>query len=112
MNLEASSGQMNSIPVDTAVGAEVTIQTFGVICIGMLILLTLLICSEHPFSMPTLSFTYKAGIHIGGYAHGRRGVFKLQNCPLAFWHVLNCSSEISTALVSSSVIHKYLLFMV
>ena len=54
---------------------------------------------------------YKADIHIGGFVSGRRGVFKLQNCPLAYWHVLNWSSEIYTALVSLCIMPKYLLFM-
>ena len=111
MNLVVSSGQMSVIPVDTAAGAEVNIQTFGVIDAGMLTLLTFLICSEHLFSMLALSLVYTAVIHIGGFASGRRGVFKLQNCLLACWHVLNWSSEISTALVSSCVVPKYLLPM-
>ena len=111
MNLGASSGQMHIIPVDTAVGAEVIIQTFGVIGVGMFTLLAFQICSEHLFSMPALSLTYKGALHVGGFVSHRRCVFKLQNCLLAFWHVLNCSSEISTALVSSCVMPKYLFFM-
>ena len=43
MNQGASSGQMSIISVDTAVGAEVSIQTFGVIDVGMLTQLVLLI---------------------------------------------------------------------
>ena len=111
MNLGASSGQMSIIPVDPAVGAEVSIQTFWAIGVGMFTLLAFLICNEHLFSMLALSFVYEGAIHVGGFASGRRGVFKLQNCLLAFSHVLNCSSEISTALVSSYVMPKYLLFM-
>ena len=38
MNLGASSGQMSIIPVHTAIGAEVSIQTFGEIGVGMLTL--------------------------------------------------------------------------
>ena len=83
MYLDASSGQMNIIPVDTAAGAEVNIQTFGVMDAGMLTLYAFLISSEHLFSMLALSLVYKADIHIGGFARGRRGVFKLQNCLLA-----------------------------
>ena len=49
MNLFASSGQMSIIPVDTAAGAEVNIQPFGVIDVGMLTILAFLICSEHLF---------------------------------------------------------------
>ena len=37
--------------------------------------------------------------------------FKLQNCLLAFWHMLNCSSEISAALALSCIMPKYLLIM-
>ena len=92
MGLGASSGQMSVIPDDTAVGSEVIIQTFGVIDASMLTLLAFLICSEHLFSMLALPLVYKAVIHIGGFASGRRGVFKLQNCWLAYWHVLNWSS--------------------
>ena len=89
MNLGASSGQISVIPVDTDVGAEVSIQTFGTIDVGMLTLLAFLICSEHLFLMLALALAYKAAIHVGRFAIGRRGVFKLQNCPLAFWHLLN-----------------------
>ena len=47
MNLGASSRQMSIIPVDTAVGAEVSIQAFGAIDVQMLRWLDFLICSEH-----------------------------------------------------------------
>ena len=109
--LGATSGQMSYIPVDTAVGAEVNIQTFGAIDVGMLTLLAFLICSEHLFLMLALSLAYKADINIGGFLSGRRGMFKLQNCMLAFWHLFNWSSEIFTALVSLCIMPKYLLFM-
>ena len=111
MDLGASSGQMSIIPGDTTAGAEVTIQTFGVTDVGILTLFVFLICSEHLFSMLALSLAYKADIHIGGFVSGKRGVFKLQNCLVVFWHVLNWPSEISTALVSSCIMPKYLLFM-
>ena len=75
MNTGASSGQMSIIPVNTAVGAKVSIQTFGAIGVGMLTLLAFLICSEHLFSMPALSFMYKAAIHVGGFTSDRRGAF-------------------------------------
>ena len=88
MDLGASPGQMSIIPDDTAVGGEVTTQTFGVIDVGMLKLLPNLICSEHLFLMLALSLVYKADVYIGGFVSGRRGVFKLHNCLLAFWHVL------------------------
>ena len=110
VNLGASSGKISVIPLDTAVGDEVNIQTFGVIDVGILTLLAFLICSEHLFLMSALSLAYKSAIHIGGFMSGRRGVFKLQNCLLVFWQVLNCS-EISTALVLSCIMPKYLFFM-
>ena len=84
MNLSASSGQMSIIPVDTAVGAEVSIQTFGANGVGMLTLLAFQICREHLFLIPALFLAYKPATHISGFASGRRGVFKLQNCLLAF----------------------------
>ena len=34
MNLGAASGQMSAIPVDIAVGTEVSINTFGAIGVG------------------------------------------------------------------------------
>ena len=70
MNLGASSGQIIIIPVDTIVGAEVIIHTFGAISVGIAALLVFLICSEHLFSIPTLSFVYIAAMHDGGLANG------------------------------------------
>ena len=61
---------MSIIPVDTTVGAEVSVHTFGAIGVGMLILLAFLICSEHLFSIPTLFFAYIAVIHNGGFGSG------------------------------------------
>ena len=111
MSLGAVSRQMSIIAVDTAVGAEVSIHTFGAIDVGMLTLLAFLICSEHCFSIQALFFVYIAVIHDGGFATGWRGALILQNCPLACWHTLNCCSKILTAFVSSYVMPKYLLFM-
>ena len=54
MNLNASSGQIIIVPVDMAVGAEVSIHTLGVIGVGMVTLFIFLICSEHLFSIPPL----------------------------------------------------------
>ena len=110
-DLGAFPGQVSVIPDGTAAVDEVIIQTFGVVDVGMLILLAFLICSEHLFWMLALSLAYKADTQVGGLANGRSGVFKLQNCLLAFWHVLDWSSEISTALVSSSIMPKYLFCM-
>ena len=84
MDLGASPGQMSVIPDGTAVAGEVIIQTLGDLDVGMLILLTFLICSEHLFCILALSLVYKADVHVGGLVSGRRGVFKLQNCLLAF----------------------------
>ena len=85
----ASPGQMSVIPDGIAVIGEVIIQTLGAIDVGMLTLLAFLICSEHLFWILSLSLVYKADMQVDGLASGRRGVFKLQNCLLAFWHVLN-----------------------
>ena len=89
MDHSASPGQMSVIPDGTAVVGKVIIQTLGAIDVGMLTLLTFLICSEHLFWILAFSLVYKADMQVGGLANGRRGVFKLQNCPLAFYHVLN-----------------------
>ena len=110
-DLGVSPGQMSVIPDGTAAVGEIIIQTFGAIDVDMLILLAFLICSEHLFWMLALSLAYKADTQLGGLASGRSIVFKLQNCPLAFWHVLNWSSGISTALVSSCIVPKYLFCM-
>ena len=78
MDLGASPGQMCIIPDDTAVGGETITQTFRAIDVGMLTLLAFLICSEHLFLMAAFSLVYKAEIHIGWFASGRMGVFKLE----------------------------------
>ena len=88
-DLGTSPGQMSVIPDGTAAVGEDIIQIFGAIDVGMLILLAFLICSEHHFWMLALSLAYKAHTQVGGLASGRRGVFKLQKGPLAFWHILN-----------------------
>ena len=77
------------IPDCTAVIVEVIIQTLGAIDLSMLTLLAFVICSEHLFLMLSLSLAYKADTQVGGLVSGRKGVVKMQNCPLAFWHVLN-----------------------
>ena len=89
MDPGAAPGQMSVIPDGTAVGSEVITQTLGAIDVGMLILLAFLIFNEHLSLMLALSLAYKADIHVGGFVSGRKGVFKLTNCLLAFWHVLN-----------------------
>ena len=60
-------GQMSVIPDATAVVGEVIIQTSGAIVVGMLILLTLLICNEHLFWMLALSLAYKADTQVDGF---------------------------------------------
>ena len=82
--LGASSGQMSVILAGTAAGEEVIIHTFGTMDVGLLMLLTLLICREHLFCILSLSLAYRADTHVGGLASGRSGVFNIQNCPLAF----------------------------
>ena len=89
MDLGASPGQISVISDGTAVVVEVIMQTLGAIDVGMLTLLAFLICSKHLFLMLVLSLACKADIQVVGLASGRRGVFKVQNCPLVFWHVLN-----------------------
>ena len=108
-DLGASLGQMSVIPDCTAAVGEIIIQTLGAIDVGMLILLAFLIRSEYLFWMLALSLAYKSDTQVGELGSGRSSEFKLQNCLLAFWHVLNWSLEISTALVSSCVMSKYLL---
>ena len=54
MNLGAASVQMSIIPVDTTVGAEVSIRIFGAIDVGLLTVLAFLICSEPLFSISAL----------------------------------------------------------
>ena len=70
MNLGAPSGQIIFIPVNTAVGAEVSIHTLGAIGVEMVASLLFLICNKHLFSIPTLFFAYIAAIHDGGLASG------------------------------------------
>ena len=70
MNPGASSGQISIIPVNTIVGAEVSIHTFGAIGVGMVAMLVFQICSEHLFSIPALFFAYIAVIHDEGLASG------------------------------------------
>ena len=101
MNLGTSSGQIFIIPVDTTVGAEVSIHTLGAISVGMVALFLFPICSKHLFSMPVLFLAYIAAIHDGGLASGKRAVLILKNCLFACEHVMNCCSEISTAFVLS-----------
>ena len=81
-DLGASPGQMSVILEDAAVVGEVIIQTFGAMDVGMIMLLTFLICREHPFWILSLSLAYRADTQVGRLANGRSGVFSMQNC----WH--------------------------
>ena len=105
--LGASPEQMRVIPPGSTAGEEVIIQTFGAMDVGVLMLLVFLICRENLFWILSLSLAYSADKHVGGLASGRSGVFNIQNCPLDFWYVFNWSTDISAALVSSSVMPKY-----
>ena len=89
-DLGASQGQMSVIlGGGTAVVGEVIIQTFGAMDVSILLLLAFLICREHLLWILSLSLPYRADTHVGGLESGRSGVLNMQNCPLAFWHVLN-----------------------
>ena len=54
MILGASSGQINVIPVDTTVGAQVSVQILGAISVWMVALFIFQIFREHLFSIPAL----------------------------------------------------------
>ena len=58
MNLVASSGKTIIIPVNPALGADVSIHILGAIGVGITTLLVFLICSEHLFSISALFFLY------------------------------------------------------
>ena len=88
-DLVASPGQMAVILEGTAVVGEVIIQTFGAMDVSMLMLLAFLICREFLLWILSLSLAYRADTHVGGLASSRTGMFNMQNCLLAFWHVLN-----------------------
>ena len=85
----SSPGQISVLSDGIAAIGEVTMQTLGAIDVGILTPLSFLICSEQLFWILAMSLAYKADMEVVGLASGRRGVFKLQNCLLAFWHVLN-----------------------
>ena len=85
--LSTSPGQMTVILAVTVAGEEVMIHIFGAMDVDILMLLAFLICREHLFCILSLSLAYRADTHVGGLASGRCGVFNIQNCPLACWHV-------------------------
>ena len=87
MNLGAASGQMSVIPVNSIIVAEVSIHTFGAICVGMFTPLAFLICSEHLFSIPALFFAYIAETHDGGFISDWRGALILQNLSVRLFDI-------------------------
>ena len=107
INRVVSPGQMRVILVDTVEGAEVSIHTFGAIDEGMLMLWALLTCEEHLVVILAVFLVYRAVMQDGGLASGWKCTLILQNCPLAFWHMLNWCCEISSAIVSSCVTPRY-----
>ena len=70
MNLGSSSGQIMVNPVNTTVGAEVSIHALGAISVGTVALMVFMICSKHLFSIPALFSVHMAAIHDGGLASG------------------------------------------
>ena len=70
MNLGTSSEQIIVIPLDTTVGAEVSIHTFGAMGVRMVALVVLLISSKHLLSILALFFAYIAVIQDVGLASG------------------------------------------
>ena len=106
--LGASPGQMSMILASAVAGEEVIIHSFRAMSVGILTLLAFLTWSEHLFWILFLSLVKRDDKHVGGLASGKSGGFSIQNCPLAFLHVWNFFSEISTVLVLSCVMPKYL----
>ena len=82
--LGASPGQMSVILAGTAAVDDAIIQTFGVVDVGMLMLLAFCISREDLFWILSLFLVYRADIQVAGLTSGSSGVFNTQNCPLAF----------------------------
>ena len=95
----------------TAEGAVVKIQTFSVSWEDILTSEVFLICNEHLVEILAVFLAYKAVIQDSGFANGWNGVGMLQNCPFASWHILNYRGQISTAIVSSCVILRYVVLI-
>ena len=68
MNLGAASGQLSIIPVDTIVGAEVSINTFGAIGVGILNYWHSLFVVSIFYQFQPFFFAYIDEIHDGGFA--------------------------------------------
>ena len=96
--------------VAAAEGATVKIQTFGASWEGMLTSEDFLICKEHLAEILAVFLAYKAVIQDGGFASGWNGVGMLQNCQ-NLDKILNCRGKISSAMVSSCVILRYLVLI-
>ena len=93
-----------------SVGVEVgvvSIQTSGMICVGRGVIVALCICREHLDSMLDVLLAYRAVMHVGGFAKGRKGVEMWQNCPFACLHTSNCVQDSSSPIVASLVTPKY-----
>ena len=108
MNFVVSPGQMRVIVVLTAEGAVVRIQTLVTSCEGILTSELFLICNEHLVEIIAVFLAYKAVMQEGGFMSGWNGVGMLQNCPFASQQMQNWNGDISTAMVSSCVILRYL----
>ena len=107
INFDVPPGQMSIMAVVVAEGVVVNIQMLGVSWDGILTSWVFLICSEDLVEMLHAFLVYRAVMRDCGFASGWKGVISLQNCPLAFWQVLNWWGDISTAIVSSWVMSRY-----
>ena len=83
MNTVAFPWHIRVIMLAGAESAVVRIHTFGATCDGMFSSDVFLTCSEHHEEMPAWFLTYKAEVHVGGFASGWKGVSMLQNYPFA-----------------------------
>ena len=81
--LGASPGQMSVILAGTAAVHEVIIQTFGVMDVGILMLLAFFICREHLFWILTLFLAYRTETQVGGLASGKVvcSIYKIVHWP-------------------------------
>ena len=62
------SQHINVMVLIGAVVSVVSIQTFGVIWAGRLVVVVLYICKEHLEAMSVLLFAYRAAMNVGGLA--------------------------------------------
>ena len=85
VNVVAFPRHIRLIALAGAASGVVRIHTFGAVCDGMFTSDVFLTCSEHHGEMPAWFLTYKAEVHVGGFASGWKGVGMLQNCPFPAW---------------------------